>query len=1439
MAIFTAIANAVGLLIGASSTSFFVTATAWVLKTVAGIGINLLLQKKTKKPSFSIEGSLQAGETVPRSIIMGWRGVKGSLVYANTYDAPGGAPNEYLVWVIALSDWKCQALTGIWIDGVKCDIESTSHADFGKPVTQYSPGGNPHLWVKFYDGTQTEADPFLVSKVSSPEHPYESTRVGFGISYVIVTAKIEESLFSGFPDFLFEVLGAKLYDITKDSTQGGSGSHRWNDQSTWGGDGDYLLPVQAYAVLRGLYHGGRWFYGLQNLHQSRLPADDWIDAVNKARNPVDGPDGPLSEPEFRCSIELPVNVNINETLDTMCAAGLARISEFGGKYSMFIGEPPEPTFFFDDSTVISTSERIFTPFKPLEETITGATGKFPSPEDGWNSRDAPPMYRTDLEVAAGNRRLVTDVSLDLVPYPNQVQRVMRAAILEGQRDRRHTLGLPSEYWEYCVPGAIGEFTSNSNGYINKQFRVEGVQDLPNLDVIVDLVEIDPSDYDYDYDTDYRPIVPTNWGTKHPSLQGVPGWDIRPHIIYDNATKARRATAIAEFAGDQADVKSIRIQIRLVSSGSIDYDNVFDYGELVSGSKFITIPAGSLLPDEVYQGRAIFVPISGRKTNWSDWDGFVTDLVLFTGDDIADGAVSITKFADGLAPVELHEGPPSDSDPANFEGRTWFDADAGLLWTYSNGAWSHIEADVLDGSITSAKLADAAVTASKLMDSAVTALKLADAAVEANKIATGAVLSAKIADNAVTVSKIIDGAVAAAKIATGAVLSDKLADNAVTVSKINAGAVTEVKIADLAISASKLADEAVTNAKLGPLAVDASKIANNAITNTKIDDNAISTPKLQANAVVADKIAANAVVASKLYIGDFNNICPDADMQDNGAWGGTRTLVAASSDGANATVWTSSNIIRDDSGAGNYGFVQSRLFSVTADETLWVQAQIRRSGAGSGGCSVRIYFYDSEAKDNGVYQTIVSTSAFVPVTGSLNVPVPAGKKFGLIQAHKDNTTPASYIFGGVVVRRAASGELIVDGAITADKVAANAISAASIQSNAVTSDKIIANAITTAKINTGAITANEIASNAVTTAKINAGAVTANEIATNAVTAAKIVAGTITATELASNSVTTAKINAGAVTATEIATNAVTTAKINAGAVTATEIASNAVTAAKIAANSVTADKVAANAIYASNLIIADFNNIVPDNDMQDFNAWSKSNDLQLSSATIEGDADSWNSSNIAVLSGPDTSYAQLFSKWFPVNSGETLWCQAQLRFSGTLGPTTSSARVYIQWQNGAGTVTDGPYIIQGSSYTLLTNDIKAVVPASAKRARFVTAKTNAVGAQQQYKVGGFLCRRASSGELIVDGAVTADKIAANSITGNKIQANTITSGLIQAGAIGATEIASNAISSGKIQAGAIITSHLSTTNLQVSNAQIANGAITSAKVQSLDVGGLE
>lgn len=635
--------------LGATGLSVFVGVGMFAIKTAVGVGLNLLAQAiagKPQDPKFSVNGNLQSGGDLPRSIKLGYGATAGSLVYANTWGRDGESDNAFLTQVIALSDYPVRELRELWVNGEHCTLGGSMHPSYGYPVTQYQTDGRDHLWVKFYDGTQVAADPFLVSVVSSAERPYESTRVGRGVAYAVVTSLVTKNLFSGIPSFKFSLYGARLYDPSRDSTVGGFGLHSEADPSTWGGDGDFLPAVQIYNLLRGMNYGGKWLYGVQGMSSVRLPAAHWIEQINKCRAPIYSAEGYV--PTYRSGGEIAVDAPLGDAIEALLTTCQGRLTESGGIYKLYCGVPGNPVASFTDGDILSTEEQSFTPFFGLADTINGISARYPSPAEGWNPKVAPPLYRPDLEALAGNRRLMANVSLDFVPYAEQVQRLMKSALDEAQRARRHTFVLPPQYW-VLEPGDIVSWTSARNGYSTKLFRVDGVVDRANLDVMLDLTEVDPSDYDWDSDADFQPPVDGSVGPVRPTPQPIIDWYAEPWQIDDANGNARRVAIKLSWNGDQPDVAAVAFEVALAETLEIFHRGRTD--EVAVGS---VVTSQGLLANEDYLVRGRYVPESDRGWVWSSWLPVKT-LNIRLGDadvylpgmveEILEQVGEITEFAD--------------------------------------------------------------------------------------------------------------------------------------------------------------------------------------------------------------------------------------------------------------------------------------------------------------------------------------------------------------------------------------------------------------------------------------------------------------------------------------------------------------------------------------------------------------------------------------------------------------------------------------------------------------------------------------------------------------------------------------------------------------------------------------------------------------------------
>jgi hypothetical protein len=387
--------------------------------------------------------------------------------------------------------------------------------------------------------------------------------------------------------------------------------------------------------------------------------------------------------------------------------------------------------------------------------------------------------------------------------------------------------------------------------------------------------------------------------------------------------------------------------------------------------------------------------------------------------------------------------------------------------------------------------------------------------------------------------------------------------------------------------------------------------------------------------------------------------------------------------------------------------------------------------------------------------------------------------------------------------AIQGDVIAAGAITATKIGANAVTTAKIALNAVTADVIAAEAITTTKIASDAITTAKIAANAITASEIAANAITSDKIIADAITTAKISAGAVTADEIAANSITTVKIAADAITANEIAANAVTADAIAANTITAAEIAAGAITADEIAANAITSEKISANAITAGK-IAAD----------------------AVTASTIAADA----------ITADKIAAGAVVAESLAAGSVTTAKIAA-----GAITADEIAAAAITTEKIAAGAVTADEIAANSITSGKIAAD---TITAAEIAAGAITALELAAGSVTTEK----LDAAAITSEKIAAGAIISETIAADAITSTKIQAgavvaesiaaNAITTVKIAAGAVTADEIAAAAITAGKIDAGAVTATEIAagaitTTKLAagaVTADTIASNAITSVKI---------
>jgi Putative phage tail protein len=603
------------LAIEATATSVALTTVA--LTAAATIGVSylqtVLNKSKGTEPQAPIgtsSGKLTAGGVEPRRFGVGHYMTAGKLAYANTFGQDGKTPNAFLVQVIDLADLPSTGLVEIWVNGAKVtwDPNAAAGAD-GIPIPDFTFIGIEHLWVRFYDGRQTAADARLVSLFGTDsERPYTNRRVGFGVPYVVITARTRQEVFASFPQFKFVLAGIPLYDRRHDSTAGGSGAQRLSDTDTWTFTEN--PAVIRENILRGIKYDGVWQWGGQTVTEAQLPAASWMAAASECDSAV-ALVGGGTEPQFRAGGEIGYGLLPADVIDEINKSDNGRLAEIGGVYKTRSGAPGAAVFSFTDASILSDQAQTFEPFAGMAAQVNYVTAHYTSAAEGWNIKDAPALADASLETLDG-RRLSTDVNYGFVTSGTQVQRLMRAERDTARAWRRHALPMPPDAF-VLEPLDVVSWTSPRNGYETKTFDITTADDLPNFNMGLAVKELDPNAYSWTPSVHQKPVIDGTIAILRPAPQPIVAWFADPYTL-EIGGRARAAILLG-WDADTDDVDGIRFEVRFKDTEEVQLTGeegarVFEAGQL--------IVSHNLLAATDYQARGQYRPASPRPALWSDW-----------------------------------------------------------------------------------------------------------------------------------------------------------------------------------------------------------------------------------------------------------------------------------------------------------------------------------------------------------------------------------------------------------------------------------------------------------------------------------------------------------------------------------------------------------------------------------------------------------------------------------------------------------------------------------------------------------------------------------------------------------------------------------------------------------------------------------------------------
>jgi hypothetical protein len=643
-----------------------------VAGTAATVAASVALYAGTTAASYFIQQANQpktesgtklsatSGGAVNQSIIVGEKETAGSLLYAGTWGKAGKTPNGFYVRVFCLQDMPSyDFLSRVWTSGNKGTLDLTkigytdkdtdtlfpadgsgysgSGTSMGHPVTTLDHDSNHYAWVKFLDGSQVAADPYLIEKFGGlADRPWTSGMIGRDRTLMIVTQQWTQKEAVSEKNVAAVVQGMKLYDWRKDSTNGGSGSHRWGDASTYEYTGSPIVIL--YNIMRGIYRGSTWIYGGFNWPARRFDNASWTAAANVCDENVSLAAGGTQK-RYRMGAEINLGEAPLSVMDRILAACSGRLVESGGIYKVYAGGIGASVYSFTDDDVIVTEPLNGTMFPSREDICNTITGSYCEPDNGGQMKAYKKRTNAGYVAADNGEPRSTEMSFDYVRDNRQAQRLAKHALNDNRRFMTKTIALPS-IGRKLEPGDVVNWSNSVRfGFTNKKFILGDVT-LSNDGIVLGMLrEADATDADW------------TTGDEQPFTVGIYG-----DIVPDNQTIDITVSAWAIKKGDgtdkdpaikitwptdaaMVDCKWVKLQVRLfgVSGSFYPADPVpFDEGRAV-------VTKGIRL-NEVYEVRAKIIPYSDRETDWCDW-------------------VEVTaNVGEGISIDDVSDDAPGDMDP---------------------------------------------------------------------------------------------------------------------------------------------------------------------------------------------------------------------------------------------------------------------------------------------------------------------------------------------------------------------------------------------------------------------------------------------------------------------------------------------------------------------------------------------------------------------------------------------------------------------------------------------------------------------------------------------------------------------------------------------------------------------------------------------------------
>lgn len=493
-------AAAIGASVAAQATIAATAATvAATLQTTALIvGASYVVAKATApaqpKPS---DGSVEFRQPLPpRFFPYGLCKVSGPVLFLETN-------NRDLLKITAFGTRKLASMEAIYIDGNGGSLSAGISGSDGS-YENWTGGDDLHGFVRTHLGQEDQAVDALLLSLYAPAWTTDHRLRGIPYVFAQLQSGNAADFQGAFPtgEPTFAVLGGvEVYDPRKDSTNGGSGSHRMDDPTTWEFSDNQRLCTLDWIT---------WPDGY-NKSWDRIDWATWVPQIEMADDAIDLK-GSGTEPRYRVATVASLDEPRSRVLHRLMQAGDQQLfTTSDGKIGSRGGVWEDPTVSLDATQIL---EAQLTHGIPMMDRVNQFQLSAMLPSHDYQEVDLQEWSNTDdPDYTAGIIRRQT-LNLTQVPSNGQAQRLAKIAMAKANPKWSGSIRT-----NFSGLDAIGEAAINlsfdeldqPDGTFDGPFFINGKIGFSadRTGVTMQVSSFDPTAYDWDGATEEQdePAVP--------------------------------------------------------------------------------------------------------------------------------------------------------------------------------------------------------------------------------------------------------------------------------------------------------------------------------------------------------------------------------------------------------------------------------------------------------------------------------------------------------------------------------------------------------------------------------------------------------------------------------------------------------------------------------------------------------------------------------------------------------------------------------------------------------------------------------------------------------------------------------------------------------------------------------------------------------------------